>query len=493
MTEAKSTNSDALQHNAVYRQQKIVEILKMLHEGGSFEDAKAIFDETFSSVDVSEITSAERALIATGLNPMEIQHLCNVHAAVFKGKISDNQVATPDEEAPGHPIQVLKLENLIITSLLKDELLPCLKKWQQDGRDQQYLTRIQHALADLQTIDQHYTRKENLIFPLMDKYGITAPPKVMWGVDDKIRGLIKTANQLVKQTPLPDKYDIEAAVEIANQEISEMIFKEEQIMLPMVTEVFTAADWGMVAAESDEIGYTLIAQPLPWRPSAAAIAKDEVKPKEVPAIAAELNEMAQSLADQQELTAKKAKPASKPISMPSHVVTKLASSQVKSADKQRTAIKNDDYVPTHLLLDANGRAQISFNNGTLDLSQLTGIFKVLPIDLTLVDVNDQVAWFSDNGDRIFPRTKAVVGRAVVNCHPPKSVDKVEKILSDFHNGTRQEADFWINFRGRMAYIRYFAVHDEDGEYIGCLEATQDITAIQALTGEKRLDADSSVD
>ena len=179
--------------------------------------------------------------------------------------------------------------------------------------------------------------------------------------------------------------------------------------------------------------------------------------------------------------------------MPSHVVTKLASSQVKSADKQRTAIKNDDYVPTHLLLDANGRAQISFNNGTLDLSQLTGIFKVLPIDLTLVDVNDQVAWFSDDGDRIFPRTKAVVGRAVVNCHPPKSVDKVEKILSDFHNGTRQEADFWINFRGRMAYIRYFAVHDEDGEYIGCLEATQDITAIQALTGEKRLDADSSVD
>ena len=80
-------NNQAPEHNAVYRQNKIVEILKLLHQGGSFEEAKAIFDQTFASVDVSEITSAERELIASGLNPMEIQNLCNVHAAVFKGKI----------------------------------------------------------------------------------------------------------------------------------------------------------------------------------------------------------------------------------------------------------------------------------------------------------------------------------------------------------------------------------------------------------------------
>lgn len=509
-------SDNQLEHNAVYRQKKIVEILKMLHEGGSFDEAKAIFDETFSSVDVSEITSAERALIATGLNPMEIQHLCNVHAAVFKGKISDNQTVDAVQEQPGHPVQVMKLENLIITSLLKDELLPCLKKWQQSGTDDQYLVRIKRALKDLATIDHHYARKENTIFPLMDKYGITAPPKVMWGVDDKIRGLIATANKLVNQEPLPDKYEIEAATEAVNQEVVEMIFKEEQIMLPMINEVFTASDWGLIASESDDIGYTLIAQPLPWRPSAAEIAQDAAQPKKVPAIAAELNEAAQALAAQEDLARLAKKPAAKNVA-PKTAVTpetpakpaidpkikadKIAAFKAGLSPEEAAAGRpewtkmapaqtpNMEYERTKLQIDASGLAEISFNNGTLSLAELTGIFKILPLDLTFVDANDNVAWFSDDGHRIFPRTKAVVGRAVVNCHPPKSYDKVKKILDDFHDGVRDQAEFWINFRGIMAYIRYFAVHDEDGNYAGCLEVSQDITKIQQLEGEHRLDSD----
>lgn len=472
-------NNDALKHNAVYRQNKIVEILKLLHRGGSFEEAKAIFDQTFASVDVSEITSAERELIASGLNPMEIQNLCNVHAAVFKGKITDDQTKTPDQEQPGHPVQVMKLENLIISSLLKDELLPCLKKWQQAGQDDEYLTRMRRALHDLLTIDRHYARKENLIFPLMDKYGITAPPKVMWGVDDKIRGLIKQANQLVNQTPLPDKYAIEAAIEAANKEIVEMIFKEEEIMLPMVSEVFTVADWGLIARESDDIGYTLIAQPLPWRPTAAQIAAAPTTPKST--IAKELNEMAQALA---------AAPTSHPEVNPTLKQEKVAEfKQQLPTDKTSAKVSpaTAEVEPTRLQLDGAGHAQVLFNNGALDLNELTGIFRVLPVDLTFVDRHDQVAWFSDDGDRVFPRTKAVIGRAVVNCHPPKSVDKVEKILSDFHQGLADHADFWIDFRGKRVYIRYFAVHDSAGQYLGCLEVTQNITTIQQLTGEKRLE------
>ena len=165
-------------------------------------------------MDVAEITTAERQLIASGLNPMEIQNLCNVHAAVFRGKIT-NDSKTPEEQIPGHPVQVMKLENTVLASLLNDELLPTLKKWIQDGADNDYLRRLRHALKDLATIDHHYARKENLIFPIMDKLGGTAPPKVMWGVDDEIRGLIKQANQLINTDPLPDKYVIEAAVQKA--------------------------------------------------------------------------------------------------------------------------------------------------------------------------------------------------------------------------------------------------------------------------------------
>ncbi|EOR85439.1 DUF438 domain-containing protein [Latilactobacillus sakei] len=504
------------QHSSAYRQKRIVEILKMLHNGGSFEEAKRIFDESFSGVDVSEITSAERELIASGLNPMEIQHLCNVHAAVFKGAINPNGAETPAQEQPGHPVAVLKLENLVINSLLVDELLPCLKKWQQSGSDQAYLNRMQQALKDLLTIDRHYSRKENLLFPLMDKYGITAPPKVMWGVDDQIRGLVKTAYQMVISEPVPDKYEVEAAIEKMTKEIQEMIFKEEEIMVPMVNEVFTPADWGLMAAESQPIGYTLIPEPLPWQPSQADL--EAAEQRAVPAIAKELNAMAQSLADSQapvsrvqpevKTTPTKSEAASqipfaiqgtpvetpetqattaepKSAEMPDFVKAMLADKA--PAEKRPAKVSRNREAPQpHIEIGTDNQATIVLPSGTMNLSELTAILQVLPLDLTFVDQDDIVRWFSDNNHRIFPRTRAVLGRAVVNCHPPKSVDKVEKILADFHAGTEDHADFWINFRGKLVYIRYFAVRDPQQRYLGCLEVSQDITEIQALTGEKRL-------
>ncbi|MGK4059294.1 DUF438 domain-containing protein [Loigolactobacillus coryniformis] len=535
-----------IEHNSVYRQKKIVEILKMLHEGGSFDEAKRIFDSTFSSVDVSEITSAERELIGSGLNPMEIQRLCNVHAAVFKGAINPGS-GDSVEEVPGHPVAVIKLENTVITSLLDDELLPVLKKWQQSSndatpsaQDQSYLQRMKTALSDLLTIDKHYQRKENLIFPIMDRYGITAPPKVMWGVDDDIRGWIKDALRLVNTEPTPPKYDIEAAIEKARKDIEEMIFKEEQILLPMVSEVFTPDDWALIQSESADIGYTLIPEPLPWQPSERDYA--EAAKRKPSKMAQELNAMAQSMADEQDLANKqhiaepesdaapvipddlKAKkddpaainalplhlraemgqvqaeqpakedaraqinvniskqPAAKEKEMPEFVKQMLADEAAKPASKRRPRITE-----SHLEIGAENHATIVMPTGDLDLNQLTGLFSVLPVDVTFVDANDIVRWFSDNGERIFPRTRAVIGRAVVNCHPPKSMDKVQKILDDFRSGAQDHADFWIDLHGtKKVYIRYFAVHDTKGTYLGCLEVSQDITEIQKLDGEKRL-------
>ena len=111
-----------MENTTAYRQKKIVEILTLLHEGGEFEEAKRLFDESFDGVDVSEITSAERELIASGLDPSEIQHLCNVHAAVFKGAIRDIHQSNYEHEQPGHPVHTLKLENKVIQSLLEDEI-----------------------------------------------------------------------------------------------------------------------------------------------------------------------------------------------------------------------------------------------------------------------------------------------------------------------------------------------------------------------------------
>ncbi|MFD1431503.1 PAS domain-containing protein [Lacticaseibacillus yichunensis] len=139
-----------------------------------------------------------------------------------------------------------------------------------------------------------------------------------------------------------------------------------------------------------------------------------------------------------------------------------------------------------IAIDGINPAKILLPTGSFDLDQLTNVLRLLPLDLTFVDNTDTVRWFSDSGSRVFPRTTAVIGRLVQNCHPPKSVDKVEKILADFHSGKETHADFWIDMHGKMVYIRYFAITDPSGHYLGCLEVTQDITGIRALEGEKRL-------
>ncbi|MDP1899062.1 MAG: PAS domain-containing protein [Rubrivivax sp.] len=123
----------------------------------------------------------------------------------------------------------------------------------------------------------------------------------------------------------------------------------------------------------------------------------------------------------------------------------------------------------------------------LDKSVIAAILNSLPIELSFVDADDCVRYFShENHAKLFPRTRGVIGLKVQNCHPPKSVHMVEQILADFKAGRRESADFWIDMGSKKIHIRYFAVRAAQGEYLGCLETVQDITAIQQLTGQKRL-------
>ncbi len=329
---------------------------------------------------------------------------------------------------------------------------PVLKSGQQDGGENEYLKRMQQALKDLMTIDRHYARKENTLFPLMDKYGITAPPKVMWGVDDDIRGYIKKACQLVNQQPLPDKYVIEAAVEKAAQEVLAMIVKEEDIMLPMLAEVATPADWARVRADEDSIGYTLISPPINWQPTEQELADAANKPTNS-ALGQQFNEIAKQLA---------------------------------ATDAQVNQITQPIHQEPAANLPVDPQARIDLATGQLSPAELIAIFKLLPVDLTFVDAADQVRWYSDIPDRIFPRTKSVIGRSVYNCHPPKAQPKVKKILTSFHEGTSDREEFWFSLHGeRFIHLEYIAVRREDGTYLGCLEVGQDATYLRSLKDEKR--------
>jgi len=126
------------------------------------------------------------------------------------------------------------------------------------------------------------------------------------------------------------------------------------------------------------------------------------------------------------------------------------------------------------------------DTGNLSKEEIEAVFNTLPVDITFVDKNDTVRYFSQTKGRTFARSKAVVGRKVQQCHPQKSVHIVNQILEAFRKGSRDVAEFWVDLGGKMVHIRYFAVRGKNGNYIGCLEVTQDITSIKKIEGERRL-------
>lgn len=176
-------------NNREYRQQVLKELISQLHDGKSVDEVKERFAEVFGNVSAEEIAQAEQALILGGLPVGEVQRLCDVHAAVFKGSIEEIHRPSDPAKISGHPINTLWRENRALEALIQD----LQSKLSSEAGTQ---SELKDGLAGLMEIDRHYSKKENLLFPYLERYGITAPPKVMWGVDDEIRDELK---EIVKE------------------------------------------------------------------------------------------------------------------------------------------------------------------------------------------------------------------------------------------------------------------------------------------------------
>lgn len=145
---------------------------------------------------------------------------------------------------------------------------------------------------------------------------------------------------------------------------------------------------------------------------------------------------------------------------------------------------SQDHTKRELTFDTSNASH--YDEGYMTVEQVNLLLKTMPLDLTYVDENDKVIFYNRGEERVFPRSAGIIGREVKFCHPPKSVGTVLKILDEFRKGTKSEASFWINFKGRLIYIRYFAVRDAQKNYRGVIEMSQDITDIKTIEGEQRL-------
>jgi len=257
-------------NNREYRQETLKALIKRLHQGETVEEVKADFEKLTTGISAIEITEMEQALVNEGMPVEEIQSLCDVHASVFKGSIEaiheeDGFLVSDFDE--GHPIHTLKKENRLIEDLIENNVLRYLSDYTEYPSKNREAN-IVDAMDKLATIDKHYSRKENLLFPYMERYGITAPPQVMWGVDDEIRGKIKVVQSLLKNEK-PELALINNRTREVVEQVKEMIFKEEEIMIPMVLETFTREDWIEIEKASAEIGYTLLHAIKRWIPKAS--------------------------------------------------------------------------------------------------------------------------------------------------------------------------------------------------------------------------------
>lgn len=400
-------------NNREFRQKVLKDIIRELHSGKSVDQVKPRFEELIKGVSASEIAEMEQALIMEGMPVTEVQRLCDVHASVFKGSIEDIHKEPEPTKAAGHPLQIFKQENQEIEKLIDVKLIPLLDNLRNTG-DRDAAGKLLEGFRLLLDVGKHYARKENLLFPYLEKYGITAPPKVMWGVDDEIRAAIKETIRLL------ENYDgnRDALQEKADEAISkvrEMIFKEENILFPMAMDTLSEDEWQRIQADSDEFGYCLINPEAEWMPE-------------------------------------RADPAGQ------------AKSQGEPEEKT-----------------------VRFDAGVMTYEEINALLNTLPLDITFVGKDDTVRYFTQGKERIFARPKSIIGRKVQNCHPPASVHIVEKIVEDLKNGKKDHEDFWIRMGDNvMAYIRYYAVRNTEGEYLGVMEVTQNIKPIQELQGEKRL-------
>jgi DUF438 domain-containing protein len=400
-------------------------LIGQLHQGQTVDDVKADFAKLLRNVGAAEIAEIEQALISEGLPESEVKRLCDVHVAVFRESLD---AQTPPEGTPGHPIHTFRMENEAVAGVL-DALHAALEALKADvlvgASELPLLDQAREHVAELREYEKHYLRKENILFPLLERHGFTGPSSVMWAIHDDIRAGWKALDELLAVGSSGDRIGFVAQIdelfEPLNTAIREMIYKEENILFPASIEKLSAEEWVAISEQEHGIGYSYV------EPTGANVPKP-LDPRE--------------------------------------------------REEQRG--------------DASGLLALS--TGALTAEQVNLLLTHLPVDITFVDEKDAVRFFSHGPERIFPRSPAIIGRKVQNCHPPASVHRVQQILDDFRAGRRNLAEFWIQMQNKFIHIRYFAMRDSHGEYRGTLEVSQDLTPLRALEGERRLaDSDRPAD
>ncbi len=405
--------SELIDNGVTARKDLLKHLILQLHVGAAPAQVQKQLVRMLGQVPYGMVVEVEQELMAEGLPPEEVTKLCHLHGAAMQGAIDHSAVP---EAQPGHPVHTFRQENAALRAEIAGlvEAAAGLDALAEDAAPGEALVRVRGRLNAIADVEKHYLRKEHLLFPFLEKHGITGPPKVMWAKHDETRALLRAAHEALAAGPATAaeaRAVLALTVRPAAMAVRDMIDREEDILLPMSLETLNELEWWEIARQSAEIGFCIVDPVEGWRPESVPAPQPEAR-----------------------------------------------------ADGER----------------------VRFQTGSFTVKELEAILNALPLDVTFVDAEDRVRYFNQGKERVFSRSRAVIGRRVQHCHPPTSVGTIEQILEGFRSGRRDTAAFWIEKRGRFVHIEYVALRDASGAYLGCLEVTQDLTGKRALTGEQRL-------
>lgn len=319
----------------------------------------------------------------------------------------NNYKETAMNLATGHPVRVYYEEANLIQDLLTE-----LDAIDPVADFQKYF----NIFNELSTIEKRFARKENQLFPYLEKYDWTGPSQGMWSFHDNLREQIRLLN---KYNAAKNTEKIITNLPYLIEGIKRLLSIEDMRLFPTAMELLKDEDWQEFYEGDEEIGWML---------------------------------------------------HEKPSAYPEKTPKYIHPSEDKTVRDLSFSLENTFH----------------YDEGYMTPEQVNLLLRFMPVDITYVDENDKVIFYNRGKDRVFPRSKGIIGREVRFCHPPKSVHMVLRIVEEFKAGTKDVAEFWINFKGRMIHIRYFAIRDKDNNYKGVIEMSQDVTDIQQLEGQKRL-------
>ncbi|ASJ14240.1 DUF438 domain-containing protein [Thermococcus radiotolerans] len=432
-----------------YKKEQLKRLLLRIHEGEDVNELKEEFRVVLSGISPLEIPIIEQELVREGVSAKDIAKMCDLHVELFREAVKGTDELEERELPDGHPLKTLYLEN---KEIMKDsEMLNLYARTLATTRDErmreEILGVLEEIVGNLRKVGfTHYNREEMLTFPYIERRGLTAIATVLWTKHDEIRFMVKHLAELLrKRGEMPWEEFVERFKEKAGGAsfaLSDMVFRENNIYYPTLKALLSDGEWKAIRMQEDEFGYYKVNPPA-WDPG------EDVEPLHPWEIDPELS-------------------AEELLNLPREIQQTLKG-QPLEFDKSELEREGD----------------IDLGTGYVSIEELKAIFEALPVDVTFIDRDDRVRFFSP-GERIFARTPSVLGRPVQLCHPPKSVHIVNKILKAFKEGRKKEAAFWLRLGPKYVYIRYVPLFGRDGEYLGTLEMTMDIEPYKRIEGEKRL-------